>query len=216
MFDGIDRPAWFPDWSGHIAAIVASGPSAKKANLEVLSQKALVRVLAIKESHRLCRPDVIYGCDRAWWHANRGMPDFRGLRVAYDPLLREQYPNIRLIGISLHEDRFIMDRPGIVGSGGNSGFQAINLAIQFGARQIVLIGFDMHDKSGPHWYGRNEWDGANNPGENNFHRWRAGFAKAAAEISNIGIDVANATRYSELKAFRFVPSVEVALQEWKV
>ena len=102
------------------------------------------------------------------------------------------------------------------GSGGNSGFQALNLAVQFGARQIAFVGLDVHTRSGPHWYGRNEWSGANNPGEANFRRWRRAFAVAARTLSNMGIDVANATRFSDVKEFRFVPSVEVALQEWKM
>jgi hypothetical protein len=211
-----DLPAWFPDWSGCAAVIVASGPSAKKTDLAILRQKAQVRVIAIKESYRLCEPDVIYGCDRPWWHYKLGMPDFKGLRIAYDPALSEQYPQINLIKISLYEDRVLLDKPGVIASGGNSGFQALNLAVQFGARQIALVGFDMHDRSGLHWYGRNEWTLANNPNENNFNRWRKAFALTAPILSNMGIDVANATRHSECKAFRFVPSVEVALQEWKI
>jgi len=216
MFDGIDRPAWFPDWSGCVAVIVASGPSAKNVDLSILAQKQRVKVLAIKESWRLCKPDVIYGCDRPWWHANIGMPKFSGLRIAYDPLLHEQYPDIHLIKIDMHKDDILLDRPGFVGSGGNSGFQALNLAVQFGARQIAFVGLDVHTRSGPHWYGRNEWSGANNPGEANFRRWRRAFAIAARTLSNMGIDVANATRFSDVKEFRFVPSVEVALQEWKM
>jgi len=211
-----ERPLWFPDWSGYVVVIVASGPSAKQVDLSVLAQKSRVRVVAIKESHRLCRPDAIYGCDRAWWHANRGLPDYCGLRVAYDPLLSEQYPFIHLIKIDLHSDVVLLDKPGLLGSGGNSGFQALNLAVQFGARQIVLVGFDMHDKSGPHWYGRNEWMGASNPMESNFHRWRHAFKLSAPILGNLGIDVANATRYSEMRSFRFVPSIEVALNEWKI
>jgi hypothetical protein len=52
---------------------------------------------------------------------------------------------------------------GVVGGGGNSGFQAVNLAAQFGASRIILIGFDMTDRGGKHWYGRNHWPMSNNP-----------------------------------------------------
>ena len=38
--------------------------------------------------------------------------------------------------------------PGLIHYGANSGFQAVNLAIQFGARYIVLIGFDMREVNG--------------------------------------------------------------------
>lgn len=209
-------PPWFPDWSGYAVVIVASGPSAKKVDLGILAQKSRVKVIAIKESHRLCRPDMIYGCDRAWWHANAGLPKYQGLKVAYDPMLREQYPDIHLVRIELHADTILTETPGLIGSGGNSGFQALNLAVQFGARMIVLIGFDMHGDGGAHWYGRNEWQGANNPGESNYQRWRFAFALSAPGLGNIPVDVANATRYSGLKSYRMVPSVEVALREWNI
>lgn len=210
------QPSWFPDWSNCAVVIVASGPSAKKVDLSVLSKKARVRVIAIKRSHELCQPDMIYGCDYAWWHSMRGLPKYRGLRVAYDPMLREPYPFIHLIDIERHKDKVRFDPPGLVASGGNSGFQALNLAAQFGTKMICLVGFDMHDKSGLHWYGRNEWDRANNPQESNFRRWRDAFTLSAPILSNMGIDVANATRHSEAKAFRSVPSIEVALAEWKI
>lgn len=211
-----NRPRWFPDWTGCVAAIVACGPSVKNVDLSILSQKAKVRTIAIKESHRLCKPHVIYGCDRAWWQANQGLPKFDGLRIGYDPLLSELYPNIHRIDIRMNHDDVQLSTPGSIASGGNSGFQALNLAVQFGARQIVLVGFDMHDRSGVHWYGRNTWDGANNPTESNFQRWRRAFAISAPILGNLGIDVANATRYSEMKSFRLVPSIEVALNEWKI
>lgn len=136
--------------------------------------------------------------------------------MAYDKSLREQFPNIRLIDIATPIDKVLLEPTGQVGSGGNSGFQALNLAIQFGARLILLIGFDMHDKSGVHWYGRNNWPQANNPGEPNFQRWRQAFKVSAPIIANAGIDVVNVTRYSELKCFRLLPSIEVAMDEWKM
>src|ERR1044072_6906364 len=122
MVDGhMAKPDWYPDWSGCVAAIVASGPSAKKTDLAVLERKAQVKTIAIKESWRLCKTDVIYCCNRAWWHANIGLPKFQGLRIAWDPLLSEQYPNIRLIKIDIHCDKVLLDNQGTVGSGGNSG-----------------------------------------------------------------------------------------------
>lgn len=36
-------------------------------------------------------------------------------------------------------------------SGGNSGFQAVNLAYILGAKTILLLGFDMH---GDHYFGK--------------------------------------------------------------
>ncbi|HCZ48509.1 MAG TPA: hypothetical protein DCZ11_05850, partial [Gammaproteobacteria bacterium] len=35
--------------------------------------------------------------------------------------------------------------------GGNSGYQALNLAVLLGAERVILLGYDMH---GGHWHGR--------------------------------------------------------------
>lgn len=89
-----------------------------------------------------------------------------------------------------------------VGSGGNSGFQALNLALQWGAVRILLIGFDMTDASGSlHWYGHNNWRGANNPNHSNFRRWIAAFNNAAKQCRELGVDVVNCSLHSALMCF---------------
>jgi hypothetical protein len=108
------------------------------------------------------------------------------------------------------KDRLLTDEPGKTGSGGNSGFQALNLAVQWGARRILLIGFDMTDASGVHWYGRNTWLMANNPDHHNFKRWIAAFEAAAPVLAKMGVEVINCSRYSALKCFPKL-SIEDAL-----
>lgn len=99
------------------------------------------------------------------------------------------------------DDRLLLDKVGRVGSGGNSGFQALNLAVQWGARRILLIGFDMTDSSGVHWYGRNNWPMASNPYEPNFVRWIAAFQAAAPVLAKLGVEVINCSVYSAMKSF---------------
>ena len=50
-------------------------------------------------------------------------------------------------GIGLSKDKLNYGPPG----GGNSGFQAVNLAYQMGAKTILLLGFDMF---GTHFFGK--------------------------------------------------------------
>lgn len=103
--------------------------------------------------------------------------------------------------IEKHRDEILLDEVGLVGSGGNSGFQALNLAVQFGAKRIILFGFDMNDRSGVHWYGRNAWPLANNPNHDNFRRWIAAFEGAAPVLEALGVEVINASPNSAIKAF---------------
>lgn len=79
--------------------------------------------------------------------------------------------------------------PGVIGAGSNSGFQALNLAIQWGAKRVLLIGYDMNAESGVHWYGRNGWQGANNPGDSNFKLWIAAFAGMQDDLKRMGVSV---------------------------
>jgi hypothetical protein len=216
-------PSWFPDWSGKAAAIVASGPSAKLANLSLLRGK--MPVLAIKESYELCNwADVVYGCDPAWWKFRAGLPKFAGTKVSWEGSNLSQYPDIRNIKLDASQDRvfpiekrqyrMVFDNPGVIGGGGNSGFQAVNMAVQFGAKKLVLIGFDMHDRSGVHFYGRNYWSGANNPDETCFVRWRRHFDRAAADLEMQGVEVINATPNTALTCFRR-GTIEQAIAGWK-
>lgn len=110
-------------------------------------------------------------------------------------------------------DKFLFDEPGLIGSGGNSGFQAINIAAQFGATRILLIGFDMHTGSGVHWYGLNAWRDANNPSINNMLRWRDALTKQAHRLSAMGIEVINASADSALRCFQ-IKTIDVALEAW--
>jgi len=208
------RPAWFPDWQDQAVAIIASGPTAKKAPIALLRDR--LRVIAIKENVELCPfADVVYGCDAPYWRAKLGLQAFQGLKVAYAQALRGRFPDIQLIDIDKKNDRILTGTPGLLGSGGNSGFQAINLAVQFGCRRILLIGFDMHDRGGVHWYGRAYGQGRSNPGEHNFRRWRLAFEAAAADLRALDVEVVNASPASDLACFPKM-TVERTLEEWRL
>lgn len=205
----------WPDWSGETAAIIASGPSAKNANISLL--KGMTRVIAIKKSVELAPfADVVYGCDAPWWRSVQGLPKFQGLKLAYDRGVCGSQYGIRMVEI---EDPTSNDLKfgvtGNVGAGGNSGFQALNLAIQFGATRIILIGFDLRGDSGEHWYGRNNWAMANNPVDSVYKRWVTAFTSAAPVLSARGIRVINASPISALQCFPKM-SIEDALSHWRL
>lgn len=93
------------------------------------------------------------------------------------------------------------DRFGVLGAGGNSGFQAVNLAAQTGAGRIALVGFDMHLSAGIHWHGRHP-PGMNNPTRQVVDGWRRGLDAAATKLAALGIDVVNCSPHSALQAYR--------------
>ncbi len=211
------RPEWYLDWSGFAVAIIASGTSAKKANIAAL--RDAMPVIAIKKNVELAPwADVVYGCDAAWWKAQQGLPEFKGLKVSWrgDNSFRPApYADIKLVDVQRLSDELVFEPCGKLGAAGNSGFQALNLAIQFGAKHILLIGFDMHDRSGAHWYGRNNWPQGNNPTEDNFRRWRRAFEMSAPKLKARGIQVFNASDTSVLKCFER-RTVEDAMSYWNL
>lgn len=204
------KPDWFPDWRGEACAIVASGPSTKKVDYRSLESR--VRTIAIKENIEICPwAEVVYGCDQAWWRNAMGLPNYRGLKIAY----KSAFSSVRTINVDGKSDRILTADPGHVGGGGNSGFQALNLAIQFGAARILLLGFDMSDRHGVHWFGRSQGDGRSQPAEWNFKRWRIAFNVAACQMQGLGVQVLNASPLTSLTCFPKT-TIEFALKEWRL
>jgi hypothetical protein len=207
---GLERHPWWPDWRGEAAAVVASGASAKKAGVHLL--RGRLRVIAIKETHELAPwADAVYGCDAAFWRNRRGLPEFSGLKISFD---KTSFPEVKKIEIEdTRSEIFLFDEPGKIGSGGNSGFQAVNLAIQFGARKVLMIGIDASSRGGLHWYGENRGFKRSNPMASNFERWVRSFAKAAAQPEMRSVEVINASPESAISCFK-KDSVEATLRRW--
>ena len=106
--------------------------------------------------------DMLYACDYRWWRYSDGWKDFQGLRVCLDPRACDpkQHPdwNVRLIRCEKNTDDLLIPghpkyRPGMIGWGSNSGFGAVNIAVQRGVKSIILVGFDLNLALGSHWHG---------------------------------------------------------------
>ncbi len=199
------RPDWFPDWAGQTCVIVASGPSAGTASVEQAQGRA--RVIAVNNSWRLAPwADVLYGCDFNWWKTQGGVPDFAGLKISQDDgwnqRCRQTYPDVRLVHCDRVYDRKqdLIARPGMTGWGGNSGFQALSLAVQFGANKIILVGYDMRVDLGVHWHGKHP-KGLNNPQAQTADQWRGALDGAAKTLRDAGVTVINASPISALKNY---------------
>lgn len=204
------KPEWFPDWTGETCVIVAGGPSASTVDLSLARGKC--RVIVINASWRLAPwADVLYACDDSFWRTYDGVPEFKGLKVTQDSLAIARFCNrsfngeppgtgIKQITTERRNDHLVLDRPGIVGWGGNSGFHALNLAAQFGAKRILLVGYDMRLDRGMHWFGVYP-KSMNNPIERNVERWRRVVDAAAPVLRSKGISVINCSAVSKLQSY---------------
>jgi len=184
--------------------IIASGPSLTRDDC-VRVQGAGHRIMGINNAYQICDDlDYLYGCDRDWWQKHEGVQDFKCKKFSLEP--------------SGFEDVTAMENDGFDGlsfewpklrTGGNSGYQAINLAVLLGYRRIILLGYDMQQTNGKnHWHG--DHVGMNNPGPDNFKRWIGAYDSLAVLVRGLGIDVMNATRETALTCFKKVALEDVA------
>ncbi len=152
--------------------------------------------------------DVLYGCDYLWWQKYGGVPEFTGLKLSVDRKVSDRRDwNVKAVGVNKNDDRLELLKIGTVGWGGNGGFHALNLAIQFGAAKIILVGYDMRLDHGLHWHGRHP-NGLNNPTDPNVARWRRCIDAAAEVITALDVTVINASPISALQNYPKMSLIE--------
>lgn len=157
----------------------------------------------VNESWRLCPwADALYAHDHAWWAASKGR-EFEGLKIAGEKRAADDF-GLHHVRVRAGDDRIVLDCPGEIGSGGNSGFQALNLAVAWGARRIALVGFDLSLDGGKHWHGSHA-RGLHNPTESALSIWRKRLDAAAPHLERIGCEIINASPRSALNAYRKAP-----------
>jgi hypothetical protein len=157
------------------------------------------RLIAVNNSWKLCPwADVLYAVDARWWLDKSGCPKFRGMKVTGDKHAAQRY-GLKLVMLARDTQRIQPAGNELVTWGGNSGFQAMNLAIKWGCAKVVLVGIDVTVKNGVHWHGKHG-KGLGNPTETSTKKWAASFDGAATELPS-GVSVVNCSPLSALKCF---------------
>jgi len=181
-------------FEGETVACIASGASLTREDCELCGK---LKTIVVNDAYRLAPfAHVLYAADLDWWRHHNGVPEFDGLKVTHDPRAAKRYGlkhitvrssngGAELKGVSLD--------PAYVHSGGNSGFQAFNLAVLFGARRILLLGYDMQ---GTHFFG--EHPGALRKTQD-YANWIRRFGTVPAMLPNV--EILNCTRATALKCF---------------
>ncbi|WP_143531648.1 hypothetical protein [Xaviernesmea oryzae] len=102
-----------------------------------------------------------------------------------------------------------MTEPGVVGAGGHGGFAAIDLAYQFGARDIALVGYDMRIDNGVHWHGKHDVGKRWNPTRMTAALWRENTDRQADRLREHGARVVNCSPVSALRNYE-----KISLEKW--
>jgi hypothetical protein len=201
-------------WPGRTVVCLASGPSLTAADVQFVCGRA--PVIAINAAIQVAPwADVFYSGARDYWTpaavASRRAAGFHGLSVR---LALNQ-------GMGPHQERpgILPDGSIVLGNTGdeglelqpiglrtfkNSGGAAINLAVHFGARRVVLLGYDM----APDRHGRHHFTAAAGQAERHFSPYpafRTYLGTMVGPLRAAGVDVLNCSRSTTLEHFRRVP-----------
>lgn len=186
---------------------IAGGPSLTAA--QVAHCRGRADVLVVNDGYRLAPwAKWLYACDYQWWnhHVARVRREFRGQCWTRDQDAARAFD---LYYIESRDGAGLCRDPFAIYEGLNSGYQAINLAYHFGARRIVLLGYDMGATGNTHWFGEHPTDISSCAGARSFDLFLARFPALAADLEAAGVDVVNCTPRTALTAFRRAELVDV-------
>ncbi len=196
---------WWPDWRGETVVIAASGPSQRREDVEFARGRA--KIVAINNTWEIARwADVLYFCDRSWWlceepgYGQHALREYLGLLVTANSQIPEAHhaPIIKVNDALYPNSQF--------GGGGNSAFQAMNIAALWGADRVLLTGVDCM-RPGKHHHGPHTFNSS--PGtkpiaharETTVKTWIKSFGDVAPLLAARGVDVINCTRETALECF---------------
>lgn len=185
-------------WEKSECFILGGGPSLADVDVECLRGR---RVIAVNNAYRLADwIDVLFFGDCRWYPVHRqALLSFAGLKVTRC----EQHvdkPGIRVIK-SRNTPRGLSRDQGVVGWNLSSGACAVNLATLFGARRVVLLGYDMRKVNGENnWHRDYQTKARHDP----YARFLTAWPAIARDAKAMNVEIVNATPGSALDLFPIV------------
>lgn len=195
-------------WPGRTVYILGGGPSLASVDVDRLRGE---RVIACNNAYKLGRwIDVALFADKEWLGPQvDGLRNFPGLKISlnenHDSKLGRAL-NIRVVKMDPRIGGLVRN-PAVVAWNFSTGAAAINVAMHFGAKRIVLLGFDMRKINGrQNWHDEHGNEETHNPYQTKF---LPRFPKIAESLAKAGIECINATPGSALTCFPIVEPDEV-------
>ena len=140
---------------------------------------------------------ALYASDAAWWDEyGKEAEAFAGDKWTRNPQSASRFKLKMIDGIKCGEG--LCRQRGFIHLGGNSGFQGVHLSRTiYGAKKIVLLGFDMHLDQGAHFHGDHPKGMLNCP-QNHVLVWREKFKALVTDLEAEGVSIINATPQTAL------------------
>ncbi|TJU81366.1 MAG: hypothetical protein E5Y15_21270 [Mesorhizobium sp.] len=178
------------EWEGETVFILASGPSVLDLDLSLLTGR---RVIAVKSSWlHWPAADVLFFADGRWWREKQLRPSadaFAGLIVT----TATEIGDPRVKRIKKINPTHLSAKPGEVALARTSTTGAINLAIHFGAKRIVLLGVDAKlGANGQRHSHRLNWPWPKGGQPQAFADQMAEYRAIAPSAAAMGVEIVNA------------------------
>lgn len=179
-------------------------PSAYSPYMKILHDK---HVIAVNMAYRIGDwiDAVIFG-DSGYFAKERAtLATFPGLRISCNPVSKAEHW-VKTLGRDGQKSKGISTNPTMISWNGNTGAAAINLAVHFGAKRIMLLGFDMNIDGNrmQHWhdlYGKGPVSDDRRKRKLPFARHLQGFPVIAEDAKKLGVQIINVSANSEITCF---------------
>lgn len=181
---------------GQTVVILAPGPSLA---VEQVAATSHLFTVAIGDAFRLApHARVVYHTDARWWLYHwPEVCEHSALKLTLDEAVHSR--EVCVIPCT-GECGFDSD-PGRMRNGNNSGYAALHAVAHATPARIILLGYDMHQRGGAHFFGDHPKP-LRNTDPKTFSRWIRNFREVRGVYEAMGIDVVNCTPDSDLTAFR--------------
>lgn len=187
-----------PEGQYDTIVIVGPGPSLTKEQCDYVLARGLFTI-AVGDGYLLSPySDILYHCDNQWWECHKSVPDFLGcMRVSLE---KTRFSNVQRINPSKQRDGLTFE-PSTVVTGGNSLYQAINLAVHYKPKTIILIGCDLKRASTGQYNVRGDHP-SEIKGRAKFREFIKKISTLVKPLEELGITVYNCSIDSDLNCFR--------------
>lgn len=186
--------------AGRVVHIVAGGPSVKEQNVSLLENKITI---AINNSFEILpNATALFWADPDWAGIHFDKLSKHRCKLRFSSRMHANLTGYGLGGCTMLKrtgDFDIDHNPDNI-RGNNGGAQALNLAVNMGARKIVLLGYDMNMREGTHWH---QGHGLAMRPSIYTDLFIPSIESMAASIKQLGIEVINCAPRSALKCFPF-------------
>lgn len=182
-------------WQGQTVVVIASGPSLTEHDCGLIEAAGLPTVTTNSSWQIAPFCDVIMGVDHAWWRENHAAITISAEKVTISENAARKW-DLTLYGRA-RTAKF-------------SGLRAIEYAMDHGASQVLLLGFDCSVRNGTHWHGNHK--GLGNPDFARCKKWLQWLRELAPQAKDRGVRIVNCSRETAITWFERMP-LEQALSE---